>query len=72
MTIKEIQEGYLTSICFKNIYLYLVQNKLRFSKAAIIQAGAQAEFFYYLTSYCFRIQNYHDGKIQYFVNLNLL
>ena len=32
---KEIQAGYLGSPYFKDIYLYLVQNKLPTSKAAI-------------------------------------
>ena len=34
MAIKEIQEEYLASPSFKNIYLYLAQNKLPSSKAA--------------------------------------
>ena len=33
--IKEIQAGYLTSSYFKDIYLYLAQNKSPISKAAI-------------------------------------
>ena len=33
--IKEIQAGYLNSSHFKDIYLYLAQNKLPTSKAAI-------------------------------------
>ena len=32
--IKEIQTGYLSSPYFKDIYLYLAQNKLPSSKAA--------------------------------------
>ena len=34
-TVKEIQAGYLNSSYFKDIYLYLAQNKLPSSKAAI-------------------------------------
>ena len=39
MTITE----YLTSHYFKNIYLYLAENKLPFSKAVIRQVETQAE-----------------------------
>ena len=35
VTIKKIQAGYLSSSCFKDIYLYLAQNKLPSSKTAI-------------------------------------
>ena len=35
LTIKEIQAGYLNSSYFKDIYLYLAQNRLPFKKAAI-------------------------------------
>ena len=35
LTIKEIQAGYLNSIYFKDIYLYLAQNRLLVKKAAI-------------------------------------
>ena len=35
LTIKEIQAGYLVSPYFKDIYLYLAQNKLPNTKAGI-------------------------------------
>ena len=35
VTVKEIQAGYLSSSYFKDIYLYLAQNRLPSSKAAI-------------------------------------
>ena len=35
ITVKEIQAGYLSSSYFKDIYLYLVQNRLPTSKATI-------------------------------------
>ena len=35
VTIKEIQAGYLVSSYFKDIYLYLAQNKLPNTKTAI-------------------------------------
>ena len=62
MTIKEKQTGYLTSPYFKNIYLYLVQNKLPFSKAAIMQVEIQAERYLLLNSLLFRIEIFHDEQ----------
>ena len=41
--IKEIQAGYLSSPYFKDIYLYLAQNKLPSSKAAIRKVETLAE-----------------------------
>ena len=41
--IKEIQAGYLSSPYFKDIYLYLVQNKLTSMKAAIQKVETLAE-----------------------------
>ena len=41
--IKEIQAGYLHSSYFRDIYLYLSQNKLPSSKVAIKRAAALAE-----------------------------
>ena len=41
--IKEIQAGYLNSSHFKDIYLYLSQNKLPTSKAAIRKIETLAE-----------------------------
>ena len=35
VTVKEIQAGYLISPYFKDLYLYLAQNKLPSSKTAI-------------------------------------
>ena len=35
VTVKEIQAGYLVSSYFKDIYLYLAQNKLPSNKTAI-------------------------------------
>ena len=36
LTIKEMQAGYLNSLYFKDIYLYLAQNRLPCKKAAIL------------------------------------
>ena len=41
--IKEIQAGYLSSSYFKDIYLYLVQNKIPTTKAAIRKVETLAE-----------------------------
>ena len=42
-TIKHTQTGYLTTLNFKNIYLYLTHNKLPSSKTFIRQVETQAE-----------------------------
>ena len=43
--VKEIQAGYLSSPHFKDIYLYLAQNKLPTSKAAIRKVETLAEWY---------------------------
>ena len=43
VTVKEIQARYLSSSYFKNVYLYLAQNKLHSSKAAIKKVEALVE-----------------------------
>ena len=43
VTIKEIQAGYLISLYFKDIYLYLAQTKLPSSKVAIKKVEALVE-----------------------------
>ena len=53
--IKEIQAGYLTSSHFKDIYLYLSQNKLPTSKAAIRKVETLAERYILLDSLLFKI-----------------
>ena len=53
--IKEIQAGYLNSSHFKDIYLYLAQNKLPTSKAAIRKAEVLAERHILLGSLLFKI-----------------
>ena len=47
---KKIQAGYLTSIHFKDIYLYLSQNKLPTSKTAIRKVEMLAERYILLDS----------------------
>ena len=53
--IKEIQAGYLNSPYFKDIYLYLAQNKLPSSKAAIRKVETLAEQYILLDSLLFKI-----------------
>ena len=43
LTIKEMQAGYLRSLYFKDIYLYLAQNRLPSKKAAMIRVEILAE-----------------------------
>ena len=53
--IKEIQAGYLHSSYFKDIYLYLSQNKLPSSKALIKRMEALTERYIPLDSLLFKI-----------------
>ena len=53
--VKEIQAGYLHSPYFKDIYQYLLQNKLLSSKVAIKKLEALSEKYVLLDSLFFRI-----------------
>ena len=53
--VKEIQVGYLCSPYFKDLYLYLLQNKLPSSKSAIRKLETLAEKHVLLDSLLFRI-----------------
>ena len=53
--IKEIQAGYLHSSYFKDLYLYLSQNKLPSSKMAITSVEALAEKYVLLDSLLFKV-----------------
>ena len=53
--IKEIQAGYLNSPYFKDIYLYLAQNRLPSTKAAIRKEEIIAERYVLLDSLLFKI-----------------
>ena len=55
--IKEIQAGYLCSPYFKDLYLYLSQNKLPSSKPAIKKIETLAEKHFMLVSLLFRISS---------------
>ena len=53
--IKDVQAGYLVSSYFKDIYLYLAQNKLPSTKSAIRKIEALAEKYILLDSLLFKI-----------------
>ena len=53
--VKEIQTGYLSSLHFKDIYLYLAQNKLPTSKAAIRKIETLVEWYILLDLLLFKI-----------------
>ena len=55
LMIKEIQAGYLTSPYFKDLYLYLAQNKLPSKKSAIHKVENLAERFILLDSLLFKL-----------------
>ena len=55
LTIKEIQAGYLNSLYFKDIYVYLVQNRLPTKKAAIKRIEVLAEKYIMLDSLLFKL-----------------
>ena len=55
LMIKEIQAGYLSSSYFKDIYLYLVQNRLLVKKAAIKRVEVLAEKYIILDSLLFKL-----------------
>ena len=55
LTIKEIQAGYLSSSYFKDIYLYLAQNRLPAKKAAIKGLEVLAEKYIILDALLFKL-----------------
>ena len=63
MTIKEIQAGYLNSLHFKDIYLYLAQNRLPSKKAAIQRVEILAEKYILLDSLLFKLQLFVVEKL---------
>ena len=62
MTVKEIQSGYLISPHFKDIYLYLAQNKLPSTKAAIKKVETLAEKYILLDSLLFKLVTTPDKE----------
>ena len=61
--IKEIQAGYLCSPYFKDLYLYLSQNKLPLSKPAIRKIETLAEKYVLLHSLLFRISSEKETAV---------
>ena len=55
VTVKEIQAGYLNSPYFKDLYLYLTQNKLPSSKNNICKVKALAEIYIIFDSLLFKL-----------------
>ena len=55
LTVKEIQAGYLTSPYFKDLYLFLSQNKLPSKRSAIKKVEMLAESFVLLDSLLFKL-----------------
>ena len=55
MTVKEMQAGYLISPYFKNLYLYLAQNKLPNTKPAINKVEMLAEKYILLDPLLFKL-----------------
>ena len=53
--IKEIQAGYLTSPYFKDLYLYLAQNKLPSKRSAIHKVETLVERFFLLDFSLFKL-----------------
>ena len=59
---KEIQAGYLTSPYFKDLYLYLAQNKLSNRKSVICKVEALAERYILLGSLYFQLVTMPDKE----------
>ena len=55
VTVKEIQAGYLVSPYFKDIYLYLTQNKMPSTKTTIRKVETLAERYILLDSLLFKL-----------------
>ena len=63
MEVKEIQAGYLCSPYFKDLYLYLSQNKLPSLKSAIRKLETLAERYVLLDSLLFRISSEKETTV---------
>ena len=55
LTIKDIQAGYLSSPYFKDLYLFLSQNKLPNKRSSIMKVETLAENFVLLDSLLFKL-----------------
>ena len=63
LEIKEVQVGYLNSPYFKDIYLYLAQNRLPSTKAVIRKTEILAERYVLLDSLLFKINSTPEKEI---------
>ena len=63
MEVKEIQAGYLCNPYFKDLYLYLSQNKLSSSKVAIRKLETLAEKYVLLDSLLFKISSEKETAV---------
>ena len=63
ITIKEIQAGYLNSPYFKDLCLYLSQNKLPSSKSAIHKTEVLAERYILLDSLLFKLNSEKEKAV---------
>ena len=68
--VKEIQAGYLYSPYFKDLYQYLLQNKLPSSKSAIKKLEALSEKYVLLDSLLFRISRIGDSSSSHTRNMH--
>ena len=68
ITVKEIQAGYLTSPYFKDLHLYLAQNKLPNKKSAICKVEALAEKIIFLDSLLFKLVTIPEKEAAFFGN----
>ena len=62
LTIKEIQAGYLNSPYFKDLYLFLSQNKLPSKRSSIKKVETLAESFILLDSLIFKLVTMPDKE----------
>ena len=63
LTIKEIQAGYLSSPYFKDLYLFLSQNKLPSKKSSVKKVKTLAESFVPLDSLIFKLVMTPDKEV---------
>ena len=62
LTIKEIQAGYLSSPYFKDLYLFLSQNKLPNKRSSVRKVETLAENFVLLDSWIFKLVTTPDKE----------
>ena len=62
LTIKEIQAGYLSSLYFKDLYLFLSQNRLPSKRSSIKKVETLAENFVLLDSLLFKLVTTPDKE----------